>query len=143
MLVRQSRAERVLMALSCAAAPLLDCTDVTGRVGRRSFWSAMLLAAGLVAMGYAMDWFLFGSVQLARPDFFACFFGGVLALPLLTLGVRRLRDAGRNAWLMLLLFLPVLGWLLLARWWCAPSGSGTALARLRSRGCCATVTLSG
>lgn len=127
------RVEDALMGLCAAAAPLVDWTNITGRIGRRAFWFAMLSAAGMVTIGYAMDLFLFGPVEHIRPDFFACAIGAILSLPVLTLGVRRLRDAGGSVWLMLLLFIPVAGWLLLARCWCEPSGMCATPARSAPR----------
>ena len=122
------RVEQVLMTLSRTATPLLDCTNIAGRVGRRGFCSAVLLATSLMVIGYAMDWFVFGSVRLGRPDVFACFVGAVLVVPLLTLGVRRLRDTDRSGWLILFVFVPVAGWLLLARWWCEPSDRNSKIS---------------
>jgi prolyl oligopeptidase len=105
---------------------LLNWMDIAGRVGRRDFWSVVLLASGLMTIGYTMDWFVFGALRLTRPDFFACSVCAILILPLLTFGIRRLRDAGRSGWLMLLVLVPVAGWLMLARCWCEPSRSGAA-----------------
>jgi uncharacterized membrane protein YhaH (DUF805 family) len=117
-------AERALEALSCAVRTLFDWTNRRGRVDRRSHWLAVSLAASIVGVGYAMDWFLLGTASFAQPDFFACVAGTVLVLPLLTLGVRRLHDTDRSGWLMLFVCMPVVGWLLLTHWLCAPSVGG-------------------
>lgn len=82
----------------------------------------------MIAVAYAMDWFLFGIMQAGKPVFFSIVAAGALACRLSILGRQRLRDTGRSVWLMLAIFVPVAGWLLLVRWWCAPSVGDAAPA---------------
>lgn len=124
----QSLVEHALRALAYGATPLFGFANATGRLDRQRFLSALLAAAGLILTAYAMDWFLFGTVRFTDPDFFPIVAGAALAVRLPILGVRRLRDTGRSGWLTLALLVPVVGWLLLARWWCAPSVIDAAIA---------------
>lgn len=82
-----------------------------------------------MAAGYALDWFLFGSVRPTQPDDFAFVIGAALALSPPSLGIRGLRDADRSAWLTLFLFVPVSGWILLMYRWCEPRVSNAASAQ--------------
>ena len=45
----------------------------------------------------------------------------VLFLPSIALGVRRLHDIGRTGWWMLLVFIPLIGWLILIVFYCTKS----------------------
>lgn len=124
----RSLVEQMAAAVAHGATSLFGLAGTAGRLDRQRFWSAVLVAAGLIVTAYAMDWFLFGTVRLAWPDFFPIVAGGALALRLPILSVRRLRDAGRSGWLTLALLVPVAGWLLLVRWWCTPSADAAAFA---------------
>ncbi|WP_164913399.1 DUF805 domain-containing protein [Sphingomonas sp. UV9] len=110
-----------LKVTAYGAMSLFGCADAARRFDRKRYWSAALVACMLMVGAYAMDWFLFGTVQVAAPHFFPIVVAGALAYRLPVLGIRRLRDTGRSGWLMLGLLVPVAGWLMLVRWWCAPS----------------------
>lgn len=90
------RPETAILTLARVAAQSSDRSDVPAPVGRHGLRRALLLAVGLVTMGYAMDWFLFGSVRLSRPDFFACIAYATLVPLLLAPCVSRWRNADRN-----------------------------------------------
>ncbi|MFG1294335.1 DUF805 domain-containing protein [Xanthobacter variabilis] len=44
-----------------------------------------------------------------------------LFLPNLAVGVRRLHDVGRSGWWLLIMFIPLIGFLVLLFWWVQPS----------------------
>lgn len=113
--------EPFLNVTAYGAMSLFGFADAARRFDRKRFWSAALVACMLIVGAYAMDWFLFGTVQFAAPHYFPIVAAGALACRLPILGIRRLRDTGRSGWLVLGLLVPVAGWLVLVRWWCAPS----------------------
>lgn len=126
----RSLLQQMAAAVDQGATSLFGFAGTAGRLDRQRFWSAVFVAAGLIVTAYAMDWFLFGTVRLAWPDFFPIVAGVALALRLPILSVRRLRDTGRSGWLTLALLVPIAGWLLLVCWWCAPSADAALAGSL-------------
>lgn len=48
----------------------------------------------------------------------------VLNIATLTVSIRRLHDIGKSGWWYLLVFVPVIGWILLIYWFCKDSQPG-------------------
>lgn len=102
-------------AASAGLVPQLsNACDFKGRVDRKTFVRIAFLAITLIAFARLMDWIVFGATPGAVPAFFVSFAGAALVLPLLAASVRRLRDAQFSARWMLLVLLPLLGWIWLA-----------------------------
>ena len=75
-----------------------------GRASRSEFWW----------------WFLFtflasAATGIVSQSLSALFSLGVM-LPSLAVGARRLHDTNRSAWLLLLWFIPLIGWIILIVW---------------------------
>jgi uncharacterized membrane protein YhaH (DUF805 family) len=70
-------------------------------------------------------WFLFTvivSLVCRRVSFVLSWvFSLVTLLPSIAVGVRRLHDANRSGWWILLYLLPVIGWIVLIIFWVEPS----------------------
>lgn len=87
-----------------------------GRTSRSEFWWFALFtflvsfAVGIITM----------RSEVARSVLSAIVNLGFL-LPNLGLAVRRLHDTGRSGWWVLLGLIPVVGWIILIVWYCAPS----------------------
>jgi len=85
----------------------------SGRAKRKEFWGFVLIliiaSAALSLADASLGWA--GQVGPVGP--LASLFALVSIIPLLAVGVRRLHDAGRSAFYMLLVIVPVIGWILL------------------------------
>ncbi|WP_114965748.1 DUF805 domain-containing protein [Alkalilacustris brevis] len=91
--------------------------DFTGRAARSEFWYFVLFAIlGNIAMG------LFDRV--IGMAILGTLFGLAILLPGIAVSVRRLHDLGRSGWWYLLVFIPVIGWLVLLFWYVQPGTSG-------------------
>jgi uncharacterized membrane protein YhaH (DUF805 family) len=85
---------------------------ITGRAARPEFWwFALFQAVVLTVLGY-ISLTLYSIAALA------------LLLPGIAVGVRRLHDINKTGWLMLLGFIPVIGWILLIYWAVQPGDPG-------------------
>lgn len=83
-----------------------------GRAGRREYWlfflanflaMIILTIAGNFITGFRFD---FGEILARIYDL-------VVLIPSLAVCVRRLHDTGRSAWWLLLIALPIVGWIIL------------------------------
>ncbi|MCB2073214.1 MAG: DUF805 domain-containing protein [Novosphingobium sp.] len=94
--------------------------DFSGRSRRREYW---MFALFNILVSVAID-LVFGSPTYHRTGFFVGFstelsgtggmlqnlFGLVSFIPGLAVAIRRLHDQDRSGWLLLLVFIPILGW---------------------------------
>lgn len=92
--------------------------EFNGRAGRAEFWWFALFVT-LVASALAY-------VSEAASSIFLI----AVLLPLLAVGARRLRDAGKNVWLLWYLLVPVGGLVVLAWYWSLPGAEKEALSDL-------------
>ena len=105
---------------------------VSGRASRSEFWWFVLLDAFLqtIASIFNPYWrqFIgvseFGKIwqEVLLGDLVGFIFATLLALPLVTVAVRRLHDIGRSGW-NILFFATVIGIPVLIYWWSQPGGS--------------------
>jgi uncharacterized membrane protein YhaH (DUF805 family) len=117
--------------------PLKRYFDFKGRSRRKEFWMFVLfgIIAGVAAtivdasLGY-------GSVSSSVGDGSANFAfesnGPVviivwlaLLIPSIACAVRRLHDTDRSGWWLLLIFIPIIGWIVLIVFYCLDGTSGT------------------
>lgn len=97
----------------------------SGRASRSEFWwwtlftiiASFIASAIDVALGYGVYHQAGGPVSLV--------WGLAVFLPGLAVAVRRLHDIGRSGWWYLILFVPLIGWLMLLYWWTRPSEPGS------------------
>ena len=87
--------------------------DFNGRAIRSEFWWFILfcIVVGLVLGMLDTMLFGYGSIGL-----FALVFQLGTIIPSLSVGARRLHDIGKSGWWQLLMFVPILGWILLIYW---------------------------
>lgn len=110
----------------------------TGRAPRSEFWwfwvftilveIAAMLVGGMLLTGSVMEqgmgpgmgsmhgWYVY-----AVPNWLAGLVHLLLILPSLAVAVRRLHDVGRSGWWLLIMVVPLFGFLLLLFWWVQPS----------------------
>jgi uncharacterized membrane protein YhaH (DUF805 family) len=97
--------------------------EFTGRSRRREFWMFTLfsLLAALVAtavdaaLGFALE--DNGPVSIIQSLAFL--------VPSVSVSIRRLHDIDRSGWWLLLVLIPIIGWLVLLIWECTDGTAGT------------------
>lgn len=109
----RQREEQVLRIAVYAIRPLLRYATFTGRASRGEFGWFTLLVLSLLALAQTFDWLLFGPGSWPAAEFFTKVCSLVLVLPSAALITRRLHDIDRSGWWLLLLFVPVVGWVLM------------------------------
>ena len=92
--------------------------DFSGRATRTQFWMFVLInfIIGIV-LGFICGMFL----QEQTSNIIKWAYTIALFFPSLGLAARRLRDGGFSPWLLLLYFIPVLGWIVLLILYIMPS----------------------
>ena len=80
--------------------------DFTGRASRTAYWMFVLLYIVFYIVASIVDVIL-GSM------FFASIYSLALLVPSISIAARRLHDTGRSGWWQLLMFIPILGWIVL------------------------------
>jgi uncharacterized membrane protein YhaH (DUF805 family) len=85
----------------------------SGRSARSEYWYWVLFV--VVA----------GAVCHLIHQYLGYLFSLVTILPGIAVAARRLHDIGRSGWWQLLVFVPVIGWIVLIIWYCAKSQPGS------------------
>ena len=110
--------------------PLRRFADFRGRSRRREYWSWTL---ALLALESALYVALFAAafqsgarltMAAAVPLVLLVLLGLGAFVPSLAVTVRRLYDTGRSGNALILLLLPVIGWIVLVAWLCAAGAPG-------------------
>ena len=90
---------------------LKNYVNFNGRARRKEYWMFILFN---MIFSYAFT-FLDMSMGLLSPGtgigVFSMLYMFALILPSLAVSVRRLHDVGKSGWMLLLMFIPVIGWL--------------------------------
>ncbi len=92
-----------------------DFKDFSGRARRKEYWMFVLfnLIFGIVAAGLDEILGLYNYEFGYGP--INAIYGLILLIPSLAVAVRRLHDIGKSGWMLLILFIPLIGviWLLI------------------------------
>jgi uncharacterized membrane protein YhaH (DUF805 family) len=92
----------------------------SGRAPRAEYWYFVLFTT-LVGVGAGfVDGFWFGS----QVKVFGLIVNCALFVPSLAVWTRRMHDLDRTGWWWLLIFLPIIGWLILLVWVCTAGTRG-------------------
>jgi uncharacterized membrane protein YhaH (DUF805 family) len=90
---------------------------IAGRARRSEYWWFVLfIFAGNIVLGL-VDQIVFGSAQVLSG-----IFGLATLVPSVCVAGRRLHDTGRSAWWLLLIVIPLIGFLVLL-WWFVQKGT--------------------
>ena len=81
-----------------------DWKVINARMDRRTYWSAMLTMLVIICV---LLWF---SSKIPALGFLPAVFTLVNLMPLATATVKRLHDVQKSGWWILLLLVPVIGW---------------------------------
>ena len=92
--------------------------DFSGRATRTQFWLFVLIN-WIVSLVLGIVCGMFLKEQTA--SIVSAIYGLALLLPSLGIAARRLRDGGFSPWLLLLFFIPVIGWIALLILYIMPS----------------------
>ena len=113
-----ARPAHMMSFMDATKSCLQQYVGFSGRASRSEYWFAYL--SFIVAV---MGMFTLSIVSLFVVDALASLMGlltfGVYIggfLPLLAVSVRRLHDLGKSGWMMLLVFVPIVGGILLLVW---------------------------
>jgi uncharacterized membrane protein YhaH (DUF805 family) len=98
-------------------AVLKKYTEFHGRAGREEFWMFFLVNL-VVLVGL---WMLDGLIGLGL---LSALYGLAVLLPTLGVYIRRLHDTGRSGWWVLLIFVPLIGYLILLVLMALPGDAG-------------------
>ena len=103
----------------------------TGRASRSEFWYFALFYFLLDVAVLIIDTYLLNPVlgvvpqQAGQGGVLQMLFALALLVPSIALGIRRLHDIGKSGWWYLLVFIPLIGWLLLLYFYVTDSQPGT------------------
>jgi len=93
----------------------------SGRAARSEYWWFSLFTVLVSVVAQILDALLAVSVGIAGLDLIATF--GLL-IPSIAVATRRLHDLDRSGWWQLLLFIPLVGWIVLLVWYCTRGNAG-------------------
>lgn len=85
----------------------------TGRAPRSEFWFFTLFC-----------WVLSAAAEVIAGDHVSELLDILLLLPNLAVAVRRLHDTGRSGWWLLIICLPIIGWIFWLIWACTRGDAG-------------------
>ena len=98
--------------------------NISGRAPRSEYWwFALFMVIASFVLGI-IDGLIFG-MGPGNVGILGLIFSLGTLLPSICVGGRRLHDVGRSAWWMLLIFIPIVGWLVLLWWAIQPGTPGT------------------
>lgn len=91
---------------------LRNYVGFSGRARRKEFWMFVLVNLVLTGVLAALDKML--GLRIAKDEgLLTTIYGVLIFLPNLALQFRRLHDTDRSAWWLLLLLIPIVGWLVI------------------------------
>ena len=85
---------------------------ISGRATRREYWTFGFFLSAITPIVLASDIFLFPDTELGKGWIYPIFVAFFVAIPTLTVSVRRLHDIDKSGWWLLVSFVPLIGGLL-------------------------------
>jgi uncharacterized membrane protein YhaH (DUF805 family) len=95
-----------------------------GRAARPEFWYFMLFYFVAAIVTSIVDLALFNTAREGGFSPLSSIFAIVSLIPSLAVGCRRLHDTDRSGWWQLIVFIPIVGWILLIVWWASAGTPG-------------------
>lgn len=102
---------------------LRNYVGFSGRARRKEYWMFILVNAILIGVLSVIDKML-GWQRAGGEGILATIYGILVLLPWWAVQFRRLHDTDRSAWWLLLLIIPVVGWLVILIFNCQRGTAG-------------------
>lgn len=104
--------------------PLKRYAEFSGRSRRKEYWMYFLftIIVGIVLGG--IDGILGLNAGLGRTGVLGGLFSLATLIPSIAVAIRRLHDTDRSGWWLLLVFIPILGWIALLVFYCTEGTRG-------------------
>lgn len=106
---------------------LRQYADFDGRARRKEFWMFVLFYALFAACAAFMDQLMGTEDDLGdmfTEGVYSTVYALALFIPGLAVSVRRLHDTGKSGWMILVAFIPLVGWIWLLALYCQNSQRG-------------------
>lgn len=94
-----------------------------GRSSRQEFWMFTLIFVILALVAFVIDMVL-GTASEGGPGIVYAIVGLAHFLPSIAAAIRRFHDTDRSGWWYLILFVPLVGWIIFIVLLCKPSTPG-------------------
>ena len=95
-------------------------SDYNGRARRSEFWYWQLFNLIMNIIFFILAYVISTQISFVLIPIFIII-SLIFLFPTLTIMVRRLHDTGRSGWFLLLLLIPIIGWIILTIWFCQDS----------------------
>ncbi|MGE0233729.1 MAG: DUF805 domain-containing protein [Flavobacteriaceae bacterium] len=95
----------------------------TGRAARSEFWYFILFVIVIGVVLNIIDSAIFG-MGMGGVGILGGIFSLASLIPEIAVAIRRLHDSGRTGWWLLLVLIPLIGWLVLIYFYVQPSQPG-------------------
>ncbi len=118
---RLDLAEKPISFTEAIASGFRNYVNFSDRAYGSEFWYWFLFAILFTGVAGLIDRLVFGEEGYPAISGLALL---VIALPTLGIAVRRLHDIDRRGWWVLLILLPVIGWIILIVWYCRRAKPG-------------------
>lgn len=96
---------------------LKQYVDFKGRARRTEYWMFVLFNAIFTAIAYIIDYAI-------GIEIISTLYSIAMICPGLAVEIRRLHDIGKSGWWLLIVLIPIVGWILYLVWACTDSQSG-------------------
>lgn len=103
--------------------PFRRFAEFTGRSRRQEFWMFTLFSI-IAAIAAALIDFMFGFAPEENGPL-GIVVSLVFLVPSISVSIRRLHDVARTGWWLLLVLVPIIGWIVLIVWNCTDGTRGT------------------
>ena len=95
-------------------------SDYKGRARRSEFWYWQLFNLIMNIIFFILAYVISTQISFVLIPIFIII-SLIFLFPTFTIMVRRLHDTGRSGWFLLLLLIPIIGWIILIIWFCQDS----------------------
>ena len=98
-------------------------TDFQGRARRKEYWMFTLVSTGISIILMIIDYFI--GIKIWDTGLLYLLYGLGVFIPTIAVGIRRLHDIGKSGWMMLVILIPIAGFIWLIVLFAADSQKGS------------------
>jgi uncharacterized membrane protein YhaH (DUF805 family) len=98
-------------------------TDFQGRARRKEYWMFTLVSSGISVILMIVDYFI--GIKIWDTGLLYLLYGLGVFIPTIAVGIRRLHDIGKSGWMMLVIIIPIAGFIWLIVLYATDSQKGT------------------